>query len=204
MSRRQLDHDLAAVRGLVAAGRERVGELDNYWVNSARARLASIDELLIRAAGGLGGWSRKAIGAGAMAAAALLCGAVTEALGFSTFWVVACSWAVAVLVELPVRGWAARWGVVIARRRLERMAVPVEAIPAGGLADLPEVLARARVRLVSAALREAGSKHWQVSYLRRAVTVEPAMVWLSKADELLCQSIDYLEEYLSAEGKDPA
>ena len=204
MSRRQLDHDLAAVRGLVAAGRERMGELDDYWLNSVRARLASIDELLIRAAGGLGGWSRQAIGAGSMALAALVGGAGAEALGFSTFWVVAGAWLVALVVEVPVRGWAARRAVVIARRRLERAAGPAEAVRVGGLADLPEVLARARVRLVSAALREAGSKHWQVARLRGAVAVEPTMRWLAQADQLLCQSIDYLEEYLAADGKDPA
>jgi hypothetical protein len=204
MSRRQLDHDLAAVRGLVAAGRERVGDVDDYWVNSARMRLGSIDELLIRAAGGIGGWSRKGIGAAAMAVGALTGGVVTRALAFPAFWVVAVSWALAALVELPVRRWVARQSLVVARRRLERVAGPAEALPAGGLADVPEVLARARVRLVSAALREAGTKHWHVPDLRRAVAVEPTMVWLSRADELLCQSIDYLEEFLNGEGKDPA
>jgi hypothetical protein len=203
MSHRQLYQDLAAVRAMVAAGRERVGDLDEYWVNSARMRLESIDELLIRAAGGLGSWSRTAIGAAAMLAGATAAGVVTKALGLPTFWVVACAWLSAALAELPVRRRIARQAVVIARRRLERAAGPVDAIPAGGLADLPEVLERARVRLVSTALREAGSKHWQVPYLRRAMTVEPTMRWLSKADELLCQSIDYLEEYLAADRKDP-
>jgi hypothetical protein len=200
MSRRQLYQDLAAVRGMVAAGRERVGELDEYWINSARVRLASVDELLITAAGGLGPWTRTAIGAAAMLVGATVGGVVAR--GLPTVWVVVCAWALAALVQLPARRWAARRAVVIARRRLERAAGPVDAIPAGGLADLPEVLARARVRLVSASLREAGSKHWEVPYLRRLMAVEPALVWLAQADELLCQSIDYLEEYLSADRKD--
>jgi hypothetical protein len=204
MSRRQLYQDLAAVRGLVAAGRDSIGGLDEYWINSARMRLGSIDELLIWAAGGLGGWTRTAIGAVAMLAGALLAGVVTTAIGLPVFWVVACSWVVAALAELPVRRWIAGNAVTIARRRLDRVAGPVEGKPAGGIAELPEVLTRARVRLVSTALREAGSKHWQVPYLRRAVTVEPALLWLSRADDLLCQSIDYLEEYLAADREDPS
>jgi hypothetical protein len=225
MSRRPLDQDLAAVRGLLAVARERVGDLDNYWLNSARRRLESIDELLIRAAGGLGGWIRTAIGASAMLGGALAGGVVTRALGLPTFWVVACSWVVAAVVELPVRRWTARRSVVIARRRLDRAAATVgstppggpadppevlgrtagtvASTPVGGLADLPDVLGRARVRLVSAALRQVGSKRWRVPYLRRAVAVEPAMFFLSRADELLCQSIDYLEEYLAADRKEP-
>jgi hypothetical protein len=202
MSRRQLYQDLAVVRGMVAAGRERVGELDEYWINSARVRLASVDELLIAAAGGLGPWARTSIGAAAMLVGATV-GAVA-ARGLPTFWVVTCAWVLAALVQLPARRWAARRALVIARRRLERAAGPIDAIPAGGLADLPEVLARARVRLVSAALREAGPRHWQVPHLRSLMAVEPTMVWLARADELLCQSIDYLEEYLSADRKDPA
>jgi hypothetical protein len=276
MSRRPLDQDLAAVRGLLAVARDRVGDLDNYWLNSARRRLESIDELLIRAAGGLGGWTRTAIGACAMLGGALAAGVVTRALGMPTFWVVACSWVVAAVVELPVRRWTARRSVAIARRRLgraartvastpldetldlpemldrdaatgastppemldrdattaastppetldrdaataatppdgppdppqmrDRDAATVAATPVGGLADLPDVLGRARVRLVSAALRQVGSKRWRVPYLRRAVAVEPAMFFLSRADELLCQSIDYLEEYLAADRKEP-
>jgi hypothetical protein len=231
MSRRALYQDLAAVRGMVAAGRERVGELDEYWINSARVRLESVDEVLIAAAGGLGPWTRTTIGAGAMLAGAFVGAVITrEAI---------VAWVLAAVVQLPARRWAARKAPAIARRRLEKAAQEAagqaarqaagqaarhsagqaaeragEETPgaaaaeaagdAGGrLADLPELLARARVRLVSAALREAGSKHWEVPYLRRLMTVEPTMLWLAQADGLLCQSIDYLEEYLAAERKDP-
>jgi hypothetical protein len=204
MSRRQLYQDLAAVRALVADGRDRlhesVGDLDQFWLNSARRRLESVDKFLIAAAGGLNGWARTAIGAAAMLVAAAATAVLAGALGFPAFWVVACSWVVAVLVELPVRRRVARLAPAVGRRRLDRAAAPRRTRE---LASLPEALVRARVRLVSTALRQAGSKHWRAAYLARAAADDPTMFWLSEADLLLCQAIDYLEQYLAADDKEP-
>ena len=61
-----------------------------------------------------------------------------------------------------------------------------------------------RVRLVSIALREAGSKHWRVPYLARVAAGEPRIYWLAEADTLLCQAIDHLEQYLAADTKEPS
>ena len=207
MSRRRLYQDLAAVRALVADGRARLrestGDLDQFWLNSARARLASADQFLIAAAGGLNGWARTAIGAAAMLIGATLTAVVTKALAFPAFWVIACSWVVAVLVELPVRKRTARLAPALGRRRLERAATPVTPSRPRDLTGLPDALVTARVRLVSTALRQAGSKHWRPSYLARAAADDPVMFWLAEADLVLCQAIDHLEQYLAADTKEP-
>jgi hypothetical protein len=216
MSRRQLYQDLAAIRALVADGRDRlrdaVGDLDQFWVNSARRRLETIDDFLVTAAGGLGGWTRSAIGAGALAAGAAVTAVVTKALGFPAFWVVVCSWVGAALVEYPVRSRLAKLAPELARRRLTRAAgtspprrsEPLALAGPEGVAALVEALAGARVRLVSVALREAGSRHWRVPYLAQVAAGEPTMHWLSQADTLLCQAIDHLERYLATGTKGTA
>jgi len=208
MSRRQLYQDLAAVRALVADGRERMrvatGDLDQFWLNSARRRLATIDEFLIGAAGGLGGWSRALIGTAAMLVGAAVTALVTGALGFSTFWVVACSWLVALAAEFPARRWiVTRLAPALGRRRLAGAAAPIAAGHPRDFAGLLETLATARVRLVSVALRAAGTTHWRPRYLARAAAQQPASYWLAEADTLLCQAIDHLERYLADETKEP-
>jgi hypothetical protein len=215
MSRRQLDQDLAAVRALVADGRDRLGEstgdLDQFWLNSARTRLATVDDFLISAAGGLGPWARTLIGAGALVAGAAVTALAGSALGFSTFWIVVCSWAVGAVAEIVVRRRVAKAAPAFGRRRLARFVPP--AAPRSGprprprprheLAELPADLVKARVRLVSSTLRVAGPKHWRPAYLARAAAEEPAVFWLAEADTLLCQAIDHLEQYLAADTKEP-
>ncbi|HEY0534231.1 MAG TPA: hypothetical protein VGD29_21820 [Actinoplanes sp.] len=207
MPGRQLYQDLAAVRALVADGRDRLrdatGDLDQFALNSARHRLLEVDDCLIMAASGLGGWSRVAAGTPAMLLAAAATALVTRALGFPVFWVVACSWIVAVLVEHPVRKWTmTRLGPWLGRRRLARAAVTVEPSSPRDLAGLPDALADARTRLVSAILRAAGSRHWQPAYLAHAVAGSPTFTRLAAADTMLCQAIDHIEQYLAAETKE--
>lgn len=208
MSRRQLYHDLAAVRALVADGRERMreatGDLDQYSLNSARQRLASIDESLIGAAGGFGDWPRTLIGTAAVLVGAAVAALVTRTLGFPVFWVVACSWLVAFAAEVPARRWTiTRLVPALGRRRLARAAAPIASGAPHDLAGLIELLATARVRLVSAVLRSAGSAHWRPRYLARAAAQQPVAALLSEADTLLCQAIDHLEQYLADETKEP-
>ncbi|MEV6298939.1 hypothetical protein AB0M02_05965 [Actinoplanes sp. NPDC051861] len=90
----------------------------------------------------------------------------------------------------------------LGRRRLARAGLPdVAERPGSGLADIglivvPESLERARVRLVSAALRQAGAERWTVPEIRLAARTDPALSRLAHADLLLCQAIDCLERYL--------
>jgi hypothetical protein len=207
MPGRQLSQDLAAVRALVADGRDRLrdatGDLDQFSLNSARRRLLEVDEYLIMAASGVGGWSRVVVGMPAMLLAAAATALVTRAVGFSAFWVVACAWVVAVLVEYPVRKWTVtRLAPWLGRRRLARAAVTVEPSSPRDLAGLPGALAGARIRLVSAILRAAGSRHWQPAHLARVAAQSATFGRLAAADTLLCQAIDHLEHYLAAETKE--
>jgi hypothetical protein len=204
MFRRPLYQDLAAVRALVAEGREAIGELDQFWLSSARHRLAMADNFLISAAGGLGGWARALTGTVALLVGVAAAALGTSALGFSTFWVVACSWVAGLLVETPVRKWTAnRLSPALGRRRLDRAATSVAPGRSGDLAEVAEGLAKARTRLVSSTLRTAGSKHWRPAYLARLAKEDPTVYWLGEADIVLCQAIDYLEQYLDAETKEP-
>ncbi len=210
MSRRQLYQDLAAVRALVADGRARLrestGDLDQFRLNSARTRLATVDDFLISAAGGLGPWARTLIGAGALVSGAAVTAPAVAALGFSTFWIVVCAWAVGMVAEAVVRRRVATMAPGFGRRRLARVASPVASGRAGpprDLAGLPGDLEKARVRLVSSALRVVGRKHWRPAYLARAAAEEPTVFWLAEADTLLCQAIDHLEQYLAADTKEP-
>jgi hypothetical protein len=194
------------VRALVADGRARLrestGDPGQFWPESALGRLTTVDDDLLLAAGDLGGWTRTLIATPIMLAVAAVAALVTGELGFSTFWIVACSWAGAVLVEFPVRRRLGKLGPELGRRRLDRAASIASSRPRD-LADLPEALVRARVRLVSVALREAGSKHWDAPYLARAAAREPTLFRLAEADMMLCQAIDFLEIYLAADTKEP-
>jgi len=207
MSRRQLYRDLAAVRALVADGRDQLrestGDLDQFWLNSARNRLATVDDFLISAAGGLGPWARTLIGAGALAAGAAVTAPAVSALGFSTFWIVVCAWAAGAVAEAVVRRRIAKVAPAFGRRRLARVAPAPARRPPGDLASLPDDLAKARVRLVSSALRVVGPSRWRPAYLARAAAEDPTVFWLAEADTLLCQAIDHLEQYLAADTKEP-
>jgi hypothetical protein len=207
MSRRLLYQDLAAVRAPVVAEHDRlraaVGDTDEFWIATALSRLSVVEDRLFRAVGELGGWTRTLLALPAMLAGAAVTALVTRALGVPVLWIVVCSWVVAAAVEFPVRGRLTRLSPSLGRRRLDRFAVRPAPEGTADLTALPEALARARVRLVSAALREAGSKHWRPPYLSRAVALQPVLFRLAEADMLLCQAIDCLEIYLDADAKEP-
>jgi hypothetical protein len=65
-----------------------------------------------------------------------------------------------------------------------------------GLAGVPDRLLRARVRLVSAALRHVGAGRWSAPQLRRAIRTDPVARRLAHADQLLCQAVDCVERHL--------
>jgi hypothetical protein len=72
-----------------------------------------------------------------------------------------------------------------------------------GLAGVPDRLLRARVRLVSAALRHVGAGSWSAPELRRAIRTDPVVRRLAEADQLLCQAVDCVERHLGDLRKDP-
>ena len=67
----------------------------------------------------------------------------------------------------------------------------------GHLAEVPDELLRARVRLVSAALRRAGSGRWTVPVLVRLASDDRPIIRLAAADRALCQAVDFLEIHLA-------
>ena len=67
----------------------------------------------------------------------------------------------------------------------------------GHLAEVPDELMRARVRLVSAALRRAGSRRWTVPVLVRLASDDRPIIRLAAADRALCQAVDFLEIHLA-------
>jgi hypothetical protein len=71
-----------------------------------------------------------------------------------------------------------------------------------GLAGVPDRLLRARVRLVSAALRHVGAGSWSTPELRRAIRTDPVVRRLAEADQLLCQAVDCVERHLGDLRKD--
>jgi hypothetical protein len=80
---------------------------------------------------------------------------------------------------------------------------PVRATPPeAGLAGVPDRLLQARVRLVSAALRQAGAGNWSAPELRRAIRTDPVVRRLAHADQLLCQAVDCVERHLGDLRKD--
>ena len=202
MSRRQLYGDLNAVRALVADGLSRlhgtVGELDQFWLDSARNRLKTIDDQLVAAAGGLSSWSRTGISAAVVLGVAWLTATGCRAIGFPAGWVITTT-VIALLAAVPfvhrannrIAGSLNRW-------RLARAPFhpPVGVTTKARLTEVPEALLRARVRLVSTILRTAGSRRWQVPALRHLAEHDRRIRRLAEADRQLCQSIDYLEIYL--------
>ncbi|WP_433296355.1 hypothetical protein ACQP2F_38185 [Actinoplanes sp. CA-030573] len=59
--------------------------------------------------------------------------------------------------------------------------------------EVVDVLLRARVRLVSSALRQVPSRYWQAAHLAGLARNDPSINRISHADLLLCQAIDFLE-----------
>lgn len=223
MSRRQLYGDLNAVRALVAEGLSHLegaaGDLDQYWLNSVRRRLRSVDGFLVAAAGGVGGLPRVAVGAAAMFLVGWATAAGTTALGFPPVWVIVCTVPVAALTDLlvtmPARRLSFALGDAVNRRRLARAGRPAVGTPQGlrgfdqggpttdGFAAALEPLSRARVRLVSAALRQVDSRRWRSPYLSYLAAEHRSIARIAEADLLLCQAITYLESYLDEHTKEP-
>ena len=209
MSRRQLYGDLNAVRALVAGVLSHldgaVGDLDQYWLNSARHRLRSADGFLVAAAGGITGWTRTGISAVAMLLTGWATAAGTTAAGFSPAWVIVTTVFVAALVDYPVRRATFPLADALDRRRLARTARPLPAAkPGPGELDaalVPRLLAR--VRLVSAALRQVDSRRWHSPYLAHLTAEHRSIRRIAEADLLLCQAIDFLEIYLDRHAKEP-
>lgn len=223
MSRRQLYGDLNAVRALVADGLSHLdgtaGDLDPHRLDSVRGRLRSVDGFLAAAAGGVGRLPGVAVGAVATFLVGWATAAATTAFGFAPVWVIVCTVPVAVLTDLlmtmPARRIGFALGDAVNRRRLTRADRPTRAgrrgdrgldtgeFGAGEVAAALEPLLRARVRLVSAALRQVDSRRWRSPYLSHLAAEHRSIGRIAEADLLLCQAINYLEIYLDEHTKEP-
>ncbi|MFC4068167.1 hypothetical protein [Actinoplanes subglobosus] len=96
--------------------------------------------------------------------------------------------------RVPAQGWVPAQGRVPAPGRVGN--------GEAGLAGVPDRLMRARVRLVSAALRHVGTAGWDTPQLRRAIRTDPMVRRLAHADQLLCQAVDCIERHLGDLRKD--
>ena len=76
-------------------------------------------------------------------------------------------------------------------------------IGAGEIAAALEPLLRARVRLVSAALRQVDSRRWRSPYLSHLAAEHRSIARIAEADLLLCQAVNYLEIFLDEHTKEP-
>jgi hypothetical protein len=228
MSARALPAELAAVRALVADGLAEIGDAGDagqVWIRSATARLTALDGVLAEAAGVLAAPTRviavTLVTFLVVAGSAALAGAI--GLGSGGILVVTGT---ALLIAFIVTRWAGRHvRTLIGRRRLARAAARPSPVPAPspaaggelgqptpshgsagtpgtGLAGVPDRLLRARVRLVSAALRQAGAGSWSAPELRRAIRTDPVVRRLAHADQLLCQAVDCVERHLGDLRKD--
>ena len=213
MTRRHLYADLAAVRVLVADGlgemHRAVGELDDLWLNSARNRLRDVDATLVAAAGGFHPVTRTAAEVVAGFLVAWGTAAATTAIGFPPAWVIVTTVLVEVLALIGVYFLLNRVAVRLNARRLERAARPVRPFRvtihlSGRLVAVPEPLFAARVRLVSTALRQAGSKNWRTPWLARMAVADRSVIRIAQADRQLCQAIDMLEIYLTGREEEAA
>jgi hypothetical protein len=203
MSRRDFYADLHAVRALVAEGLGQLDStLDDYFVNSARHRLRDLDAMLVAAAGGLSVWSRLAIGVPLTFAAVWAASAGAHAAGLPAAWVIVAAVLVLMGVQSLVGRVTDRISASVDRRRMARAPRPaqpfrVTVVTPGELTEVPDALPRARVRLVSAALRQVDRDRWRSPALLRLVRSDPRFSRIAEADLLLCQSIDYLQIYLA-------
>ncbi|MBO3735966.1 hypothetical protein [Actinoplanes flavus] len=203
MSGRALHAELTAVRALVAEGLAGVGDAagaGQVWLRSACTRLTSLDGVLVEAAGVVATPVWVVAVSAVTFAVVVLSAAVAGMLGLGVTGALALP-GTALLGALAAGPWAARRvHIALGRRRLGP--VPSPAPGAATLTEVSEQLLRARVRLVSAALRRAGADHWTVPHLRRAMRTDPVVRRLAHADLLLCQAIDCLDRYLGDLRKD--
>ena len=191
---------------LVADGLSRIdgtlGELDEFRVNSARVRLRGLDDLLVAAAGGLSTWSRAALNALAVFPVMLGVAAGGRALGLADGWMIAAA-LLAALPAFPLGTMGIeRLNRLADRRRLARAPRPerpfrVTVLTPARLLAVPEELLQARVRLVSAALRQVPPAEWTVARLTEQAADDRSVARIAHADLILCQAIDYLELYLA-------
>jgi hypothetical protein len=207
MSVRTLHAELNAVRALVADGLAEVngaaGDPGQFWIRSACLRLAAVDAVLIEAAGTVATPLWIAAGTTVSFGTVALFATLAEAAGLgpaATLVITGLVVAALLIAAQPLSRWI-RAG--LGRRRLARAATPGTATRSGGAPDdhiglivVPESLERARVRLVSATLRQVGAGNWTVPRLRLAARSDPTVRRLAHADLLLCQAIDCLERYL--------
>lgn len=198
MSRRQVCAELQAVRVLVAGGLERL-ERENapgdapYWVESARLRLHGLDGVLVSAAGGISAWSRALVGAVIVFPLVWGTAAGARAIGFGSAWVIVTAVVVLVAATLPIAALTQRLSAAVDRRRMRRATARPRANPVSEKDEVIDVLLRARVRLVSSALRQVPSRYWRVAHLAGLATNDTSVNRISHADLLLCQAIDFLE-----------
>ncbi|KUL21769.1 hypothetical protein [Actinoplanes awajinensis] len=201
---RALPAELDAVRALLADGLAQItrstDDLEQFWIRSACARLTETDAVLAEAAtGGAGLISllvTTAVSFGVVAGVAAL--ARLAGAGAAGVLVASGVLLVTTLRLLPaLRSVLARRSVAAAARHVVPT-VPMRSFGLAqyGFAEVPEPLVRARVQLVSATLRQAGSANWPLPALRLAVPADPVLARLAHADLLLCQAIDCLERYL--------
>jgi hypothetical protein len=206
MSVRALHAELNAVRALVADGLAEVngaaGDPGQFWIRSACLRLTAVDAALIEAAGTVALPLRVAAGSIVSFGAVALCAAGARAAGLGATGMLVVSALAMTTLLIAASLVDRRLRTALGRRRLDRAGQPAlpprpaEASPRSGLIVVPESLERARVRLVSAALRQVGAARWTVPELRLAARSEPTVRRLAHADLLLCQAIDCLERYL--------
>ncbi|GLY04591.1 hypothetical protein [Actinoplanes sp. NBRC 101535] len=197
MAVRALHAELSAVRALVADGLAEVtgatSDPGRFWIRSACARLALLDEVLVEAAGVPQAWIRLPVATVACFATVATAVALAGLAGLGIAGTLLAA-GVALLVLAAATPWVWRRAVrALGRRRLGGLP---DKSPAVLLHDVPESLIRARGRLVSATLRQAGSGHWSVAELRHAARADPVIRRLAHADLLLCQAIDCLERHL--------
>lgn len=230
MSGRVLPAELAAVRALVADGLAEMGhagDTGQVWIRSACARLTALDGVLTEVAGVLA--APVQVAAVTVATFLVVAGSAAgaSALGLTGGGILAVSGVALLLLFAAVPYTGRRVFLLIGRRRLALAAVspprrpamaslpapspsdpPVPETPVLGrrpeigLARATDRLLRARVRLVSAALRQAGSGNWTAPQLRRAIGTDPVIRRLAHADQLLCQAVDCLERHLVDQRKE--
>ncbi|GAA4591150.1 hypothetical protein BJY16_000176 [Actinoplanes octamycinicus] len=208
---RALPAELGAVRALIAEGLAEVNRAaddpEQFWIRSAITRLAAADATLAdllprrrpRIASPAASLSRSS--AAAALSATVLVAAVTaggaalaRAAGAGPGGALTVGGTL-LLLTLYLAG-------SVRRREPTPTPPPPPDTPGLGLIAVPPALDRARVRLVSAALRRAGPANWPVPALRRAVAADPVLDRLAHADLLLCQAIDCLDRYLDDLEKD--
>ncbi|GAA2605857.1 hypothetical protein Adu01nite_37900 [Paractinoplanes durhamensis] len=162
---------------------------EDFWVTSALVRVRGLDGMLVAAAGGLSAWSRTLISSALVFPLLWAVAWAAGAVGLGAVWVIVLT-VLALAVAMPALLWVTgRLSRTVDSRRMG----PAPAAGEAGKEDVVEVLLRARVRLVSAALRQVGSRRWDAGHLTRLVHTDRVVSRIADADLLLCQAIDFLE-----------